>query len=304
MNSPRDLPSLNAIKAFEATARTGSVTSAAQELHVTHGAVSRQIRLLEESLACRLFERAGRGLSLTDAGRQLQATAGDCFAALRETCQRLRQPREGKALVLGCPGSLLARWMIPRLERLRHDLPGLDLHLSANEQAPEESMRGIDAALLSGEAPWPASWEVMALAPESIGPVCSPTLPAAARLRGAAADALLELPLLHTASRPQAWPAWARSQGLPVHALRLGQGFEHLYYLLEAAAAGLGVAIAPYPLVADELAAGRLLAPWGFARTGACWTLCCPRERVDPRLTALATWLRTQLAEDGCPGAA
>lgn len=304
MNTPRDLPSLNAIRAFEATARTGSVTSAARELHVTHGAVSRQIRLLEASLDCRLFERAGRGLSLTGAGRQLQATAGECFAALRETCQRLRQPRTGQALVLGCPGSLLARWMIPRLERLRHDLPGLDLHLSANEQAPDESMRGIDAALLSGEAPWPASWEVMPLASEYVGPVCSPGVAAAARLRGAAADALLELPLLHTASRPQAWPAWGRSQGLPAHALRLGQGFEHLYYLLEAAVAGLGVAIAPYPLVADELAAGRLLAPWGFTATGAHWALCCPRERIDPRLAALATWLRAQLAEGDVPATA
>src|SRR5690242_8960386 len=126
----RDLPSLNALRAFEATARLSSVSAAAAELHVTHGAVSRQLRVLEEALGQPLFARHGRGLVLTAAGRQLHEGTGTAFEQLRDTWARLGHDTD-RALVLGCPGSLLARWMIPRLERLRHDLPALRLHLSA-----------------------------------------------------------------------------------------------------------------------------------------------------------------------------
>ncbi|KAB0782942.1 LysR family transcriptional regulator, partial [Pseudomonas aeruginosa] len=112
----------------------------------------------------------------------------------------------------------------------------------------------------------------------------------------APAARLLQEPLLHTASRPQAWPAWAASQGLAAEALRYGQGFEHLYYLLEAAVAGLGVAIAPEALVRDDLAAGRLAAPWGFIETDARLALWVPARLHDPRAGRLAQWLREQLA--------
>jgi Transcriptional regulator len=102
--------------------------------------------------------------------------------------------------------------------------------------------------------------------------------------------------VLHTTSRPQAWPSWLASQQLPVDELQLGAGFAHLYYLLEAAVAGLGVAIAPEPLVADDVASGRLLAPWGFAATGGQWALCTRHNHGDPRLDRLIAWLRRQLA--------
>lgn len=296
MVSARTLPPLNALKAFEAAARHESVSIAAQDLHVTHGAVSRQIRLLEDDLGCALFSRRGRGLVLTAAGRELLAATAGAFNSLRAACTRLRRRPQGGPLVLGCPGSLLARWMIPRLERLRQDLPGLALHLAASEQTPDPALDGLDAALLVTAPPWPATWRVHILAAECIGPVLSPQSRAAARLRGAAADAVLDEPLLHTASRPQAWPQWAAAQGLPAAALRPEQGFEHLYYLLEAAVAGLGVAIAPRRLVTDDLTAGRLLAPWGFRRTAASWVLCAPRSNDDPRLPALAGWLRAQLS--------
>ena len=143
--------------------------------------------------------------------------------------------------------------------------------------------------------PWPRGWQVRELAPERVGAVVSPQHPAAARLRHQPPSALLGEPLLHTASRPQAWPAWALSHGLEPAQLQLGSGFEHLYYLLEAAVAGLGVAIAPEPLVADELAAGRLLAPWGFGATGGFWVLATPEGAADPRVDALAGWLQAQL---------
>ncbi|NII10178.1 LysR family transcriptional regulator [Oleiagrimonas sp. C23AA] len=296
MSDARDLPPLNALRAFEAVARLGSVTRAAQALHVTHGAISRQLRLLEDDLGCALFQRSGRQLVLTDAGRQLGEVASATFEQLREVSARLRQHPAADTLVLGCPGSVLARWMIPRMERLGRDLPGLQLHLSARENielAPWPA--GIDAVLMIGQAPVDTDLATHSLAPERIGPVLSPQHPQAEHLRHAPPSALCDAPLLHTASRPQAWPTWAAAQQLPPDSLQPKRGFDHLYYLLEAAVAGLGVAIAPQPLVADDLAAGRLIAPWGFVETEAAWLLCAADQRHQHQLAPLAAWLRAQL---------
>jgi DNA-binding transcriptional LysR family regulator len=125
--------------------------------------------------------------------------------------------------------------------------------------------------------------------------VVSPRYAGFDSLRDQPPAALLGEALLHTSSRPQAWPAWASSNGLQADSLGFGTGFEHLYYLLEAAVAGLGVAIAPEPLVADELAAGRLLAPWGFAATGGFWVLATPEGAQDARIESLSEWLTEQL---------
>lgn len=293
----RELPSLNALRAFETAARLESVSRAAVELHVTHGAVSRQIRALEAELGVPLFGREGRGLTLTPAGRQLRDGAASAFAQLRQTCDKLRQESSHAPFVLGCTGSVLARWVIPRLERMGRDLPDLKLHLSAIGELPAPALPGLDAALLLAEPPWPTEWQVHALSPERIGPVLSPRHPRYTALRKASIDALCKEALLHTASRPQAWPAWARAQRIATGRLHYGQSFEHLYYLLEAAVAGLGVAIAPQPLVADDLAAGRLAAPWGFRATRASWVLCAPKRAGDARLAALRDWLQRELAE-------
>src|SRR6185312_486194 len=259
--SDRDLPSLNALRAFEAAARLGSMSLAAQELHVTHGAVSRQ----------------GRGVALTAIGQQLREQCSAAFGQLREAWLQLRHARATAAFVLGCSGSVLARWMIPRLERLRHELPALTLHLAVQEEPVAGHLADVDAALLLAAPPWPAGWQVHELAPERIGPVLSPRYPGA--------------------ERPQAWPEWARAMKLSPESLQQTQALPHLYFLLEAAAAGLGVAIAPQPLVADDLAAGRLIAPWGFRATPASWALCAPKQASDPRLAELANWLRRELAE-------
>jgi DNA-binding transcriptional LysR family regulator len=292
----RCLPSLNALRAFEAAARLGSTTRAAAELHVTHGAVSRHIRALESDLGTALFIREGRGLSLTAAGRRLRDGASGAFDQLRSCCDEVRRETSRAPLVLGCSGSVLARWVIPRLERLRRDLPSLQLHLSAVEATPSPSMPGLGATLLIAEPPWPPTWQVHGLARERIGPVLSPRHPHFAMLRKASLAALGKEALLHTSSRPQAWPAWARAQRIAVGRLHFGQCFEHLYYLLEAAVSGLGVAIAPQQLVADDLIAGRLVAPWGFRDTRASWALCAPKSSADPRLAALAAWLKRELA--------
>lgn len=290
------LPPLNALRAFEAVARLGSLKQAADELNVTHGAVSRQIANLEDWMGVAVLEKHGRGVKLTDAGQRLGQVAGGAFERIAQACLELRRQTADAPFVLGCPGSLLARWFIPRLDRLHRALPELRLQLSASEGEQDPRRAGLDALLWYAEPPWPADFVVYELAPESLGPVFSPHYADAEQLCQAPPEAVLEQAVLHTASRPQAWPVWLRSQGLEPERLRLGQGFEHLYYLLEAALAGLGVAIAPRQLVADDLAAGRLLAPWGFVETSARLALWVPRRRLDSRAERLVQWLRGELA--------
>ncbi|MBK5526483.1 LysR family transcriptional regulator [Pseudomonas sp. TH06] len=292
-----DLPPLNALRAFEATARLNSVSQAAEQLHVTHGAVSRQLKVLEEHLGVSLFTKDGRGLKLTDAGVRLRDASGEAFDRLRSVCAELTKDTADAPFVLGCSGSLLARWFIPRLGRLNADLPDLRLHLSAGEGDLDPRRPGLDALLLFAEPPWPADMQVYELAAERIGPVMSPLFSGHQRLQTAPASALIDEPLLHTTSRPQAWPSWAQQNHLDAKALKLGQGFEHLYYLLEAAVAGLGVAIAPEPLVTEDLKAGRLVAPWGFCETPAQLALWLPKRAADGRARQLAQWLKNELRQ-------
>lgn len=291
----RELPPLNALRAFEATARLNSVSQAAEQLHVTHGAVSRQLKVLEAHLGVTLFVKDGRGLKLTDAGSRLRDASSEAFERLRSVCAELSQDSADAPFVLGCSGSLLARWFIPRLGRLQADLPELRLHLSAGEGDLDPRRPGLDALLVFAEPPWPADMQVHVLAQECIGPVLSPHFAGYERLHRAPASALLGEALLQTTSRPQAWPDWAQQQQIDPQALHYGQDFEHLYYLLEAAVAGLGVAIAPQPLVADDLRAGRLAAPWGFSQTRAALALWVPRRAADGRAEQLAQWLRAEL---------
>jgi DNA-binding transcriptional LysR family regulator len=292
-----DLPPLNALRAFEATARLNSVSQAAEQLHVTHGAVSRQLKVLEEHLGVSLFVKDGRGLKLTDAGMRLRDASAEAFDRLRSVCAELTQSTADAPFVLGCSGSLLARWFIPRLGRLNADLPDLRLHLSAGEGDLDPRRPGLDALLLFAEPPWPADMQVYELAAERIGPVMSPLFSGYQRLQTAPGSELLSEPLLHTTSRPQAWPSWAQQNHLDAKAIKLGQGFEHLYYLLEAAVAGLGVAIAPEPLVTEDLKAGRLVAPWGFCETPAQLALWLPKRAADGRARQLAQWLKNELRQ-------
>lgn len=297
----RDLPPLNALRAFEAAARLNSVSQAAEQLHVTHGAVSRQLKVLEEHLGVALFVKDGRGLKLTDAGIRLRDASGDAFDRLRTVCAELSQGNADAPFVLGCSGSLLARWFIPRLGRLNADLPDLRLHLSAGEGDLDPRRPGLDALLVFAEPPWPTDMQVFELVSERIGPVLSPHFARYAQLQHAPLEALLNETLLQTTSRPQAWPSWAQQNGIDPKALQYGQGFEHLYYLLEAAVAGLGVAIAPEPLVTDDLRAGRLVAPWGFTETPAQLALWVPKRAADGRAQSLANWLKNELRRSGRP---
>ncbi|WP_029511052.1 LysR family transcriptional regulator [Marinobacterium stanieri] len=287
------LPSLTALRAFDSCARSLSMTAAAESLHVTHGAISRQIRLLEEQLDTRLFERKGRGLSLTDAGLRLARTTREVFDQLEQTCDQIRRDAKGAPFVLACSGSFLARWFIPRLDQLQQDCPGLELHLTATDES--DSMRaGIDAALRFATPPWPREQKVIDLAPERIGPVLKPQL---LPETSPTPDWLLSQSLLETLSRRQAWPEWCEAHQLDHNRLRMRQSFEHLNYMLEGALAGLGVAIAPEYLVEEDLRSGRLVAPWGFVETEARLGLWLPGTEISPRARQLADWLKMALSQ-------
>ena len=162
----RKLPSLNALHAFEAAARLESVSRAASELHVTHGAVSRQIKALEGELGKALFRREGRGLALTPAGVRLRDATGTAFQQLAESWSDLRRDSAPSALVLGCPGSVLARWVIPRLPRLSRELPELKVHLVVHEGDFDARLGGLDVALMLAEPPFAQEWQVHELAAE------------------------------------------------------------------------------------------------------------------------------------------
>lgn len=294
----KGLPSLRALRALEAVVRCGGVGPAAAELHVTHGAISHQLRALDAELGLALFRREGRRLTPTPAGQRLAEVAGTAFGQLADVVARLRREATQAPLVLGCSASVLARWIIPQLAELERALPMLRLHLSPQESMPDPALTGLDAALLLAAPPWPDAWVVRELAIERIGPVVAPASPLARELAERGPEALLEQSLLHTRSRPQAWAQWARACDLDPASLRQGTGFEHLYYLLEAASAGLGVAIAPEPLVREDLGAGRLLAPWGFVPTTGRWLLCNRSEDEARRLQPLASWLAQRLAAE------
>ena len=287
-----NLPPLNALKAFEASARLQSITQAANELHVTHGAVSRQVKQLEEHLGVTLLGKQGRGIKLTDAGAQLYKASHAAFTQINAACIDIRKQTQQAPFVLACSGSLLARWLIPRLEQLQRALPDLRLQVITNTGDDNTLQQSdADASLVFLDKACPETMQAYILDTERIGPVLSPHFQRAPALRTATAEQLLNEPLLFTRSRPQAWPQWVQAQRLPVTNLRYAQGFEHLYYLLEAAVAGLGIAIAPEHLVRSDIANGRLIAPWGFVETSAKLVLLTRKNQHEKRAKQLAQWL-------------
>lgn len=290
------LPSLNALRAFNEVARTLSVTGAAEALHVTHGAVSRQLRQLEEQLGVVLLRREGRGMALTPEGEQLCASTSQAFELLSQGCTQLKRQVEDAPILLGCSGSFLARWFIPRLDKLNKQCPDLKLHLTANEEAMWPLGSGVDAALRFAEPPWPADAQVVDLAPELMGPVMKPGL--IEQQGDVDPRRLLSLPLLHTQSRAEAWPLWFKAQGMESSGIRRDQAFEHLNYMLEAALVGLGVAIAPAYLVEEDLRAGRLVAPWGFIETPARLGLWLQAGENRRLIHLLIDWLKRELSRD------
>jgi LysR family transcriptional regulator, glycine cleavage system transcriptional activator len=257
MVRPR-LPPLNAIKAFEAAARLGSFTRAAAELNVTHGAVSRQIRILEDWLGVRLFRRTSRNAEPTRAGTDLLAEASPALDRLANATQRARSgaPARGSLCVSALP-TFAMRWLIPRLPEFQRDHPGLELRIVTASTSTEQFRMEADV-VISGPSRQPG-WTGKRFLGEARLPVLSPDLMRQYPVR-VPAD-LKQHTLLHAATLREAWPRWLAAAEIPDLKPASDQVYEHFYFAIQAAIEGLGVVMGPVALVADELRAGRLLTP-------------------------------------------
>ena len=257
MVRPR-LPPLNAIKAFEAAARLGSFTRAAEELNVTHGAISRQIRLLEDWFGIRLFLRTSRKAVLTEVGANLFAEAGPALDRLAAVSQRLQTgaPLAGILRVSALP-TFAMRWLIPRLPDFQRHRPGVELRIVTASRPTEQFRMDVDA-VISGPSRQPG-WVGNRFLGEARLPVLSPALMKRCPLQ-TPAD-LRQHTLLHATTLRDAWPRWLAAANVPDLRPASDQVFEHFYFAIQAALEGLGVLMGPVALISDELRVGRLLAP-------------------------------------------
>ncbi|WP_448955921.1 LysR family transcriptional regulator [Labrys neptuniae] len=281
----RHIPSLNALRAFEAAGRHGRMTRAAEELNVTHSAVSRQIQHLEQVLGVPLFEGPKNRLRLTDAGSTLLAGLVKAFDQIDMSVRSVADTDQGP-LDVSCPGTFTMRWLIPRLYRFQAEYPEIDVRLTASSRPVDFSKDGFDVAIRVGAAPWPEGAEVIALFPEQTGPVLAPSL---AVMSSGELDGL---PQLHTRTRLRAWGDWHSRSG---QSIRTGGRveYEHFYFMLEAARAGLGVCVAPWPYVSEDIHFGRLEAPMGFLDSGHDY-VALRRARRNRKSSLFCDWLRAE----------
>jgi LysR family glycine cleavage system transcriptional activator len=279
----RRLPALNSLRAFELAARHRSFTRAAKDLFVTHGAVSRQIAGLEAALGVRLFERRNRSVRLTVDGEVLSRAATNAFATLEQALERIGQRKEDRPLVVSCERSLAMRWLIPRLSAFQDAYPMIKLHLSTGGGAVDFEGEFLDLAIRRADFPLNPRWQITKLFDERIGPVCAPGQ--LSRLRAG------QLPVLHTRTRPDAWSMWLDLSGQGPSAGE-ERTLEHFFLTVEAAAAGLGVAIGPESIVRDDIVSGRLVAPYGFIADGTSYVLIGrPSGDTDGRESVFSDWI-------------
>lgn len=292
MPTPR--PSLNALHTFEAVARLRSMTLAAEELCVTHGAVSRQIKALEDTLGLALLRRTPHASEPTAEGLRLAEGLGTAFGLIDASLEQL-QPGP---LTLSCSASVLMHWLLPRMARFQALHPQAVLQFNMNHDQIDFIRDKISVAIRSNVIAAPRDALVRELAVEHVGPVCSPEYLAAQRL--ACPEDLAAVRRLSTRTRPEAWSDWQRAAGLPADATALApqESYEHFYLLIQAAACGLGVAVVPQMLVQDELRAGRLVAPLGFVpgpRRLQLWVAPHLGRRAD--ILALERWLVQEMGK-------
>jgi len=261
----RQLPPLNALRAFEVAARLQSFSAAAEVLHVTHGAISRQVRQLEEWLGLALFERQNRRVLLTEAGRGYLAALLPAFEQMEEATARLQRQPGPQVLRVNAPATFTLRWLIPRLSRFQMAHPQVEVRISTSNEAIDALGEPFDLVIRGGPQDWPGyqGWEFLV---EQRLPVCSPALLLRQPLLQPAD--LAQHTLLHTATLPEVWSDWLAAAGMtdlqPAQALR----FNHFYLTLQAALDGLGVAMGPTVLVAEDIQAGRLVLPFTQPRLG------------------------------------
>jgi len=293
----RSLPPLNAVRAFEAAARLGSFKEAAAELSVTHGAVSQQIRLLEEWLgAPALFRRSVRRVVLTPAGAALLAEFGPALDRISAAVQQHRARRgEPPAVVLrvNALATFSLRWLLPRLNAFRAEHPDIQVSLSTSNDPVDALPESYDVVIRGGPDTF-HGFSSRFLVSERRLPVCSPSL--LARLPLVEIADLSHHTLLHVTSMPRLWRDWLTEAGQSALEPAASLIFDHFYLTIQAALDGLGLAMGPTALIADDLAAGRLVTPFAdISLPARSYFAYLPEAHSsDPHSAVFCDWLEQQ----------
>ena len=297
---------MQALRAFEAAARERSLTRAAEVLHVTHGAISHQIKALEADLGVRLVERAGRGIRLTDEGERFAQRVRTAFSELHAAVQEIGERANPRRLRVSVTPSFAARWLLPRMGRFVAGHPNFDLDISANVALADLHRDDIDLAIRYGMGHWPG---VVAdfLADDAFFVVCSPHIAGGVpkRPRDLARYVLLR-------SDDEYWTPWFRAAGIDLPEPARGTNFNDSSHLLQAAVEGQGVALARRTLIGNDLRNGLLVKLFDVEVTAPRRFYLVYRARMadSPKLVAFRDWLQQEFAADrdregaGLPGAA
>jgi LysR family transcriptional regulator, glycine cleavage system transcriptional activator len=260
----RVLPPLNALRAFEAAGRLGSFKEAAAELHVTHGAVSQHVRLLEEWLGAPMFERRNRRVLLTPAATAYLEDIGPLFEQLSQATARYGFPGTvSRTLSVNAPATFTLRWLVPRLATFRAAHPDVDVNVETSNESVESVKEKHDVVIRGGPDTF-YGYSMRPFLSEERIPVCSPALLQRLALR--MPDDLRRHTLLHTSSLPRLWPDWLAKAQIPALKPAATLTFDHFYLTLQAAIDAIGIAMGPTALVSDDLAAGRLVTPFDGPR--------------------------------------
>lgn len=294
---PRRLPPLNALKSFEAAARHESFTRAAEELCVTQGAVSHQVKALEAELGLKLFNRERQRLVITEAGREYLVVVRDALDRIAIGTERLLKRQTSGALTVSTSPDFAAKWLVNRLGRFAEAHGDIDLRISATMHHVDFTREDVDLAVRHGDGNW-AGLDAVRLAPEHLFPVCSPKLVAGRRRLIKPSD-VLKLPLLHLDTRKD-WSAWCEAAGVDYVEHALGPVMNRASMVIDAAVDGQGVALARTTLAAWDLINGRLIRP--FAATlrlsKTYWIVCPKATAMLPKIVTFRDWLLTEAAAD------
>ena len=286
-------PSLNALRAFEAAARLRSMSAAAVELAVTHGAISRHVKSLEDTFGLPLLRRDARSVHAMPEGARLAAELSGAFALIEAAVAQLRPG----PLTLSCSATIMMYWLIPRLGDFHDRHPEIELRFNMNYDRIDFIRDEISVAIRNSMIEPPKDVVIQEAIAEWVGPVCSPKYLEGAGLRSP--SDLARCRLLAPKTRLGAWKEWtcACCENL---SLSPQQAYEHHYLLIQAACCGLGVAIVPKLLVLDDLRSGKLVAPFGFVlgpHKLVLWIAPHLRTRADTG--ALTAWLIAELRQWG-----
>lgn len=300
---PKRLPPLNSLRAFVAAARHLSLAKAADELNVTPGAVSQQIKQLEDHLGCALFRRTNRQLLLTDEGQACLPGLVEAFERMHEALHAIAQVGLDGRLTVSVAPSLASKWLVPRLDRFAAKHPEIDVLVSASMALADFESESIDCAIRYGAGRYPGV-VVEKLMAESVVPVCSPALLKEKKGLKTPAD-LRNFTLLHDDSPDQDpscpdWRMWLRAAGVDTVDARRGLRFNQSSLVLEAAVAGRGVALAKSRLAADDIRAGRVAALFEVKQPiqFAYYFVAPPAKHALKRVQAFLKWLQEEIARD------